>query len=326
MNDGEVLSVCISEKKGTPKKSVRHAWFVEGHGVDGDAHAGDWHRQVSLLADERIDALRGRGVDLPYGAFAENLVISGVDLDELGIGSMLAVGGALLEITQIGKQCHNACAIRRITGDCVMPRHGLFAKVLAAGDVCAGDVVKLLRVIPRSAVQAAVLTISDRCSQGLAEDTAGPAVAAMIREKILGNVAVEQILPDDEPRISEELRNMASRSIDLILTVGGTGVAVRDRTPEATRAVIDRELPGVAEAMRAASLRVTPHAMLSRGVAGTIGRSIIVNLPGSLKGAVENLEVVLPVLRHAVDQLRGDLAHPLSDAGRTVHIKKSGDA
>jgi len=151
-----------------------------------------------------------------------------------------------------------------------------------------------------------ILTLSDRAARGVRPDSSGPALAALI-EAEHWSVVRQEILPDDESSIREILTSWAdSRQLDVILTTGGTGFSRRDVTPEATRAVIDREAPGLAEAMRAASLKVTPHAMLSRIVTGIRGKTLIINLPGSPKGAVENLQVVLPVLPHAVQLLRED--------------------
>jgi molybdenum cofactor synthesis domain-containing protein len=151
-----------------------------------------------------------------------------------------------------------------------------------------------------------ILTLSDRSSRGEREDTSGPALARLIQSEGW-SVANQSLLPDDESAIRETLIEWADGGeVDVILTTGGTGFAPRDVTPEATRAVIDREAPGLAEAMRAASLKITPHAMLSRIIAGIRGKTLVVNLPGSPKGAVENLQVILPVLPHAVQLLRDD--------------------
>jgi molybdopterin adenylyltransferase len=153
-----------------------------------------------------------------------------------------------------------------------------------------------------------ILTLSDRSSRGERADASGPALAALIEGE--GWLVVKhEILPDDEPSIREVLISWAdSREMDVLLTTGGTGFSPRDVTPEATRAVIERDAPGLAEAMRAASLKVTPHAMLSRIVTGIRGRTLIINLPGSPKGALENLQVVISVLPHAVQLLHEDPA------------------
>ena len=172
--------------------------------------------------------------------------------------------------------------------------------------------------VPRSVIQAAVLTVSDRCSAGTAKDTAGPAVADSFRQELRANVVWTGTVPDDQERISRTLKDLAKRGLDLLVTVGGTGCGPRDVTPEATRAVIDREVPGLGEAMRSASARITPHALLQRGVCGVCGSTLIVNVPGSRKAAVENLTVILPALPHAVQLLRGDTAHPETDADRNA--------
>jgi len=154
-------------------------------------------------------------------------------------------------------------------------------------------------------IRVAILTVSDRAARGEAEDLSGPAIAQMVQEQLQASIAKRQIVPDEQALIQTALVAWAdSGEVDLILTTGGTGFAPRDVTPEATQAVIDRPAPGIAEAMRAASLQVTPHAMLSRAAAGMRGRALIVNLPGSPKSVRENLAVILPVLPHAVELLQ----------------------
>jgi molybdopterin adenylyltransferase len=158
-------------------------------------------------------------------------------------------------------------------------------------------------------IEAAVLTISDSAAAGRREDASGPAVCDRLQQ--LGwRVAIMEVLPDEAPGISERLRSLADGgTISAIFTTGGTGVALRDVTPEATRAVIDREIPGLAEQMRAEGLRSTPMAVLSRAVAGTRGKVLIVNLPGSPKGAVESLDAIVRVVPHVLDLLRGHTDH-----------------
>jgi molybdopterin adenylyltransferase len=155
-------------------------------------------------------------------------------------------------------------------------------------------------------IRVGILTVSDRSARGERPDLSGPALVYAVAERLPGaTVAATGIVPDEPAAISAWLRDGADAlALDLILTTGGTGFAPRDITPEATRSVIERETPGLAEAMRADSLRVTPHAMLSRAVAGIRGRTLIVNLPGSPKAAVENLATLLPVLPHALELLR----------------------
>lgn len=130
-----ILSINVSEQVGTKKTPVPSALLREGHGIVGDAHAGDWHRQVSLLADEDIQGMRGRGIPIDYGDFAENITTRGIDLGSLAVGARLSLGQAIVEITQIGKECHQGCAIFRAVGDCVMPRRGVFARVIRGGEI-----------------------------------------------------------------------------------------------------------------------------------------------------------------------------------------------
>ena len=171
--------------------------------------------------------------------------------------------------------------------------------------------------VPRSAPRAAVLTVGDRAAAGTIEDTAGPAVAALLRAAGFA-AATPDVLPDDPEAVAAWLRRQCDgEGAALAVTAGGTGLGPRDRTPQATESVLDYRVDGLAEAMRAASIALVPSAMLSRAVAGVRGRTLILNLPGSERGARENLEAVLPVLAHAVSQLAGDAgdAPPGTHAG-----------
>lgn len=140
----KVLSVCISENKGERKKPVAEVELRENHGIVGDAHAGDWHRQVSLLARESIDKMRAMGLDVDNGDFAENITTEGIDLPGLPVGTRIRAGEVELEVTQIGKECHTRCAIYHQAGDCVMPKEGIFAKVVTGGMVRPGDSVEII--------------------------------------------------------------------------------------------------------------------------------------------------------------------------------------
>ena len=142
----KVKAVCVSDVKGVIKTPAEEIFVKTGHGIRGDAHAGDWHRQVSLLAEESVDKLRAKMPNLDAGVFAENILTCGIVLYELPVGTKMRVGEALLSVTQIGKECHNqGCAIKRQTGDCVMPREGIFAQVLEDGKIKPGDSIEVLQ-------------------------------------------------------------------------------------------------------------------------------------------------------------------------------------
>ena len=145
---GNVIAVCVSREKGTQKENVGTAAFLEDWGIQGDAHAGKWHRQVSLLSHEKIEAFRARGATVADGAFGENLVVSGIDFRSLPLGTRFQCNDVVLELTQIGKECHNGCAIYQTMGECIMPREGVFARVLHGGTISVGDT---LRVLPDGA-------------------------------------------------------------------------------------------------------------------------------------------------------------------------------
>lgn len=141
----KIESIAISKKKGTRKTQVEETELIADHGLEGDAHAGPWHRQVSFLSSESIRKARDKGLDVTFGDFAENIATSGIDWLKVPIGTRIRVGDtALVEITQIGKECHNKCAIYYMAGDCIMPREGIFARVLTGGKIRKGDLLTIL--------------------------------------------------------------------------------------------------------------------------------------------------------------------------------------
>lgn len=302
---GKILAICVSEKKGTQKEPVDAAQLKEGWGIEGDAHAGKWHRQVSLLSFEKIEEFRAKGAQVDFGDFGENLVVEGFDLRQLPVGSRFQIGEALLELTQIGKECHSHCAIYHAVGDCIMPREGVFTKVIQGGRIQTGDEICLLPLPESRPFTAAVITLSDKGSKGEREDKSGPAAREMLEEA--GYCVVESLLlPDGKHPLSDELCRLADqRQVDVVFTTGGTGFSERDLTPEATIDVCDRMANGIADAIRQYSLQITGRAMLSRAVSGIRKKTLIVNLPGSPKAVKESLEYVLPQLDHGLGILRG---------------------
>ncbi len=141
----KIVSIAISKKKGTRKARVDNASLIQDHGLEGDAHAGPWHRQVSFLASESIEKAKKSGLDVTYGDFAENLATSGIDWLKIPIGTLVHLGeSAIVEITQIGKECHNKCAIYYMAGDCIMPREGIFGMVIKGGKIKRGDMIRII--------------------------------------------------------------------------------------------------------------------------------------------------------------------------------------
>lgn len=304
---GNVLAVCTSERKGIQKTNVKRAVFKENYGIEGDAHAGNWHRQVSLISADKIEEFRKKGANVEYGAFGENLVVEGIDFRNLPVGTLLRCRDVLLEMTQIGKECHTHCAIYHQVGDCIMPREGVFARVLEGGIIEVGDTMVIEPRTEELPWQAAVITLSDKGAKGLREDKSGPAIAKRLRDS--GYEVIEQfMISDDQELLTHHLIRLCDqRRPDLILTTGGTGFSERDRTPEATLAVAERNAPGIAEAIRAASMKITKHAMLSRAVSVIRGKTLIINLPGSPKACMESMDVFMDAIPHAMGLLRGEV-------------------
>ena len=311
---GVIKAICLSKKRGTAKEPVAKASFVAGFGLEGDAHAGSWHRQVSLLSAEQVADFNARGGQAKPGDFGENLLVSGIDFAALPVGTRFLGKGkeVKLRLTQIGKDCHSHCEIFRRVGDCIMPRQGVFAVVEQGGELKVGQELEVLLPKGLESLTAAVITLSDKGYAGERVDTAGPKAAAMLAAA--GYEIIEEVLlPDEQPRIEKELKRLADqRQVDLIITTGGTGFSVRDCTPEATLAVATRNVPGIAEAIRAGSMQYTPRAMLGRGVSVLRNMTLIVNLPGSTKAVAESLELVLPQLEHGLKILKGSA----SECGR----------
>lgn len=302
---GRVLGICISERRGTQKKEVEEAVLKENWGIEGDAHAGNWHRQVSLLSFEKIEDFRAKGADVDFGAFGENLIVEGYNLRKLPVGTRFHIGEAVLELTQIGKECHSHCEIYKKMGDCIMPREGVFAEVVKDGRIHRGDEVEMELPASDRPFIASVITLSDKGAAGEREDRSGPLAAEMLEQA--GYEVKEQLLLADgiEPLKSQLIRLADQRQMDVIFTTGGTGFSPRDLTPEATRVACDRMADGIAQAILSHSLSITPRAMFSRAVSGIRGGTLIVNLPGSPKAVREALEFLLPQLGHGLEVLRG---------------------
>jgi len=300
---GIIKAVCVSDRKGIQKQNKGSVLLKAGWGVVGDAHGGGWHRQVSLLSYSQIERFNALGAGVSHGDFGENLIVEGIDFRGLPVGTLLKCGSTVLEVTQIGKECHTHCQIYQKMGDCIMPREGVFARVVHGGSISVGDRMEV-DTQTELRIRAAVITLSDQGANGEREDVSGPLLKRMLEEA--GYLVEEQILlPDDRTQIETTLKDLSDRrQINLILTTGGTGFSRRDVTPEATMAVSDRVAPGIAEAIRSHSMKITGRAMLGRGVSVLRGGTLIVNLPGSPKAARESVEHILPHLAHGIDILR----------------------
>ena len=307
---GEVVSVNVSTIKGVPKSPVERI-VLNSRGVAGDAHAGAWHRQVSLLDEESIARFAEQtGRATGPGEFAENITVRGLDFAALGMMDRVQVGEAEVEITQFGKECHGTkCAIFEQVGKCVMPTEGVFARVLTGGEVKAGDAVvhrpRPLRVL--------IVTLSDRAAAGEYEDRSGPHVRRLMEAHLQGKRWHPQIetllIADDAARLRAVLLDARDAGVDVVLTTGGTGVGPRDITPETVLAVFDKTLPGIMEHIRVKFGQAKPNALLSRSVAAVGGTTQCYALPGSVRAVEEYMGEILKTLEHVIYMLHGIDAH-----------------
>lgn len=305
-----VVSVNISEKKGTIKVPVPEIELNE-LGVTRDAHAGDWHRQVSLLADESVQRFtHAAGRKVNYGEFAENITTIGLELVNTHPLDRLTIGEVELEITQIGKECHGtSCAIFREVGSCVMPKEGIFARVVKNGIVKAGDEI----IYSPRVYKVMLITLSDRASRGEYSDRSGPKI-----EQILSTFfdtegwkyAIDRkLIPDDAEALKILLDDARKAQFDIVITTGGTGIGPRDITPEVVKPFIDKEIPGIMELIRFKYGSLKPNALLSRAIAGVMSSTLIYTLPGSVKAVEEYMTEITPTLRHSIYMLHNLDSH-----------------
>jgi molybdenum cofactor synthesis domain-containing protein len=307
MSEGSrVVSVNVSRDKGTVQTPVDRV-AIDAHGVVGDAHAGPWHRQVSLLSRDEVAAWATRhGRTIEPGAFGENVTLAGPALAEAAPLDRLEIGPVALEVTQIGKACHGTgCSIYQEVGDCIMPRAGVFARVLAGGTVAPGDPVTLH---PRT-LQAAVLTLSDRAAAGWYEDRSGPAIEAALAGLVAGTrwrlATSRQVLPDDGDELTRAAEAALARGVDFLFTTGSTGLGPRDVAPERVRPLLTKEIPGLMDHVRLRFGAERPGALLSRSLAGVSGRTLVFVLPGSVRAVTEYMSEIGKVLEHLVYTVHG---------------------
>jgi len=306
MNTAKVISVNISEKKGTIKHPVEEITITKT-GVMHDAHAGNWHRQVSLLALESIEKFsREAHRKINFGEFAENITTQWIELSRCNIFDRFQVGEAELELTQIGKECHGtSCAIFREVGNCVMPKEGIFCRVLKTGTIRPNDeIVRVPKV-----VHVSIVTLSDRASNGMYEDRSGPKIKEMLdsffdarnRKWEIENI----LIPDDAAALEKLLRECRNNQTDYVFTTGGTGIGERDITVETVSGMLDKQIPGIMEMIRVKYGMEKPNALLSRSVAGTMGKTVVYTLPGSVKAVTEYMSEITKTMEHVVFMLHG---------------------
>jgi len=303
---GLVASVSISTRKGTPKEPVESI-HIENDGVRGDAHRGPGLRQVSLLSEECVREFNAESKrSYGPGDFAENVTVRGVALGLAAPLDRIRIGTVELEVTQLGKRCHgDGCAIFQAVGRCLMPSHGVFARVISEGTVRPGDAVEL----EARPYRFEVVTLSDRAFRGEYSDRSGPAI-----EELLTSHAAEAgrpitvrraLIPDDPHLLGERLRAGLEDGLDAIITTGGTGIGPRDFAPEVVQGACERMLPGIMETIRVKYGLDNPRARLSRGVAGVAGTTQLYALPGSVKAVREYIPEILLTFDHVRLTLHG---------------------
>ncbi len=306
----KIQSLNISEKKGTVKTPVQ-ACQVNHDGLEGDAHAGFMNRQVSLLGMESIQKF-SREADRTFmpGDFAENITTEGMDLYEASPLDRFSNENIILEITQIGKKCHgDNCAIFREVGNCIMPREGIFCRVLQGGALKKGDALTYSPKVFR----ALSITLSDRASRGEYTDLSGPALMdhfTKFCESESWNIKFEKhIIPDEDELFRNLLLMAEEEEVDFIFTTGGTGIGPRDITPEVVRPLLDKEIPGIMDYIRLKFGSEKHQALVSRSLCGVLGKSLVFCLPGSERAVKEYMQELNPSFRHLVMMLHGLDAH-----------------
>ena len=301
-----VVSVNISEKKGTIKMPVPSIELSD-IGVAGDAHSGHWHRQISMLAGESIEKFSvTAGRKINYGEFAENITTHGIAVHLTHPLDRFNIGEVELEVTQIGKKCHGeSCNIFKEVGNCVMPKEGIFCRVIKPGTIKAGDQIIYC---PRT-FKILVITLSDRASAGEYEDRSGPVIAERVQtyfDSLKWKYVIErQLIPDDANLLRELLQKAKLNKTDIIFTTGGTGIGPRDFTPDVVKPLLDKEIPGIMELIRYKYGQEKPNALLTRAVAGVMGNTLVYTLPGSVKAVEEYTTEIFTTLKHSIFMLNG---------------------
>lgn len=297
----KILSVNISKKKGTVKLPVSSISLKEV-GVVGDAHSGPWNRQVSLLGIESFKKFSAEaGRKIAFGEFAENITTQGIEIYKTLPLDRFFNENVELEVTQIGKKCHGSnCEIFREVGNCVMPKEGIFARVIKHGQIKAGEELKYK---PR-VIKSTVITLSDRAFQGIYEDKSGKQLEKRLNE--FWNGADRQskvdyvLIPDNAELLKRAIDNAVENKSDFIFTTGGTGIGPKDITPEVVEPMLEKQIPGIMDLIRIKYGSEKPAALLSRSIAGVIDSTIIYCLPGSSRAVNEYLDEILKTVTHSL--------------------------
>lgn len=301
-----VKSLNISEKKGTIK-TPRKEIILTAFGVEGDAHAGRWHRQVSLLGEESIRSFEGElGREIGFGEFAENITTSGIELYKTLPFDRFVSENTELEVTQIGKKCHGTnCQIFQQTGNCVMPKEGIFCRVIKPGSLKENEIFSYQ---PKT-FRMKVITLSDRAFEGVYDDRSGPLIEKLSVNwfKSVNYLAETSrvVIPDQAEFLIKELEAATRENFDVIYTTGSTGIGPRDIAPGIIKTFMDVEIPGIMDSIRLKYGVDKPAALLSRSVAGVKNKTLVFALPGSTKAVNEYLAEIHKVLMHMFFMVHG---------------------
>jgi len=306
MSEIKILSVNISEKKGTIKTPVGKI-KITAKGVSKDAHAGDWHRQVSLLGTESIKKVEKTAKrKIKFGEFAENITTEGLELWKTNPLDRFIINNVELEVTQIGKKCHGEkCAIFKEVGNCVMPKEGIFCRVINGGEISEGAkgdyIPKIFKTL--------IITLSDRASKGEYEDLSGPSVSDKLGKHFEAKgrkyFIERQVIPDDKKLLKEKFTKAIEKEYDFVFTTGGTGIGPRDITIDVIAPLLDKQITGIMELIRVKYGQEKPAALLSRSVAGVKGATLVYCIPGSVKAVEEYMTEILKTIDHSVYMLHG---------------------
>jgi molybdenum cofactor synthesis domain-containing protein len=350
MGEVKILSVNTSTKKGTAKQPVTSITLTM-NGIEGDAHSGPWNRQVSLLGIESIRKFEQEaGRQINVGEFAENITTEGLELWKCLPLDRFVGDGFELEVTQIGKECHGtSCSIFKEVGNCVMPKEGIFARVIGSSQLAVGSLPDPGFPIPEQEnrqpttdnqqptthnlkpgttliyqpkiFSSRIITLSDRAFQGEYEDKSGPRIKELLEAHFSRHEATGMsheasrltshvtLLPDDPELLRKEITESITAGVDFIFTTGGTGIGPRDFTPDVVKPMLDKKIPGIMEMIRTKYGAEKHQALLSRGIAGVAGTSLIFTLPGSVRAVNEYMAEILKSLMHMVYMLHGLDSH-----------------